>query len=600
MAGVAPGRVLIVVAPTQNTLVAKLNALPLVGKLPALTWLVRYNKSQLIADLLAACIVTVMLIPQSLAYAMLAGLPPELGLYASIWPLVLYAVFGSSRTLSVGPVAVASLMTAAAVGSAVEQGLADPVTAAIALSFISGAFLMLMGLLRLGFMANFLSHGVVSGFITASAILIALSQFKHLLGVPLHGDTLWELAAGLAHNFKDTHGITLLLGAAVLAFLVWGRRRGSALLECFGLNPSSARLLVRAAPVAGVLATIAVASVFSLDARGVALVGDIPSGLPNFSAELPSLALVQALFVPALMIAIIGYVESISVGLTLAAKRRQTINADHELLGLGAANLASGFSGAFPVTGGFSRSVVNFDAGATTQMASVFSAIGIALASLWLTPFLYFLPKATLAATIIFAVIALVDLSIFKKTWGFSRADFWAVAVTAVLTLLLGVEVGVTAGVITSIALFIYRGATPHIAEVGRVAGTEHFRNRERYHVETQPHLLMLRVDESLFFANASALSQSVHDAVYQRDCISDVVLVCTAINSIDYSALETLEAINSRLASQGVSLHLCEVKGPVTDALNKTSFFQHLSGAVYLSQNEAFNALKNQHGQNL
>lgn len=559
---------------------------------PAAAWLANYSKAQLSADLLAACIVTVMLIPQSLAYAMLAGLPPELGLYASIWPLVLYAVFGSSRTLSVGPVAVASLMTAAAVASVVEQGLADPVTAAIALSFISGVFLMLMGFLRLGFMANFLSHGVVSGFITASAILIALSQFKHMLGIPLHGDTLWELGAGIVHNVANSHTITVILGTAVLAFLVWGRRRGAVLLQRLGITPSGAQLLVRAAPVVGVLATIAVANLFQLEAQGVALVGEIPSGLPSFTAELPSFALLQALFVPALMIAIIGYVESISVGLTLAAKRRQQINANHELLGLGAANLASGFSGAFPVTGGFSRSVVNFDAGAATQMASVFTALGIALASLWLTPFLYFLPKATLAATIIFAVVALVDFSIFKKTWGFSRADFWAVTVTAVLTLLLGVEIGVTAGIATSIGLFIYRGATPHMAEVGRVAGTEHFRNRERYQVETQPHVLMLRVDESLFFANASALAQTVHNAVYQRDNISDVVLVCTAINTIDYSALETLEAINTRLASQGVRLHLCEIKGPVIDALNKTPFFQYLSGAVYLSQNEAFNAL--------
>ena len=564
----------------------------LLHKIPAMAWLANYNKTHLSADLIAACIVTVMLIPQSLAYAMLAGLPAELGLYASIWPLVLYAIFGSSRTLSVGPVAVASLMTAAAVGSVVQQGLADPITAAIALSFISGAFLLLMGFLRLGFMANFLSHGVVSGFISASAILIALSQLKHILGIPLHGDTLWQLARDLVKTVAQTHSLTLIVGAGVLVFLFWGRRKGVTLLTKLGAPANTAQLLVRAAPVVGVLVTIAAAYGLRLEAQGVALVGNIPSGLPTFTGFYPDLALIKALFVPALMIAIIGYVESISVGLTLAAKRRQQINANHELVGLGAANIASGFSGAFPVTGGFSRSVVNFDAGAATQMASVFTAIGIALASLWLTPLLYFLPKATLAATIIFAVIALIDFSIFKKTWAFSKADFWAVSVTAVLTLLLGVEIGVSAGVATSIILFIYRGAKPHMAEVGQVAGTEHFRNRERYQVLTQPHVFMLRIDESLFFANASALAQTVNDAVYQRDTISDVVLVCTAVNTIDFSALETLEAINTRLASQGVRLHLCEVKGPVMDALKKTALLEHLSGVVYLSQHDAFTEL--------
>lgn len=566
----------------------------LLKAVPAVSWLSLYTQKQFTADIIAALIVTVMLIPQSLAYAMLAGLPPELGLYASIWPLVLYALLGSSRVLSVGPVAVVSLMTSAAVGSVVATGLSDAITAAITLSFISGILLLLMGLFRLGFMVNFLSHGVVSGFITASGIIIAISQLKHILGVPLHGDTLWELGEGLFAHIGETKMLTLIVGASVLFFLFWSRQYGARLLAKLGMRSELAAIIVRTAPVVGVLATIAAAFMFGLEHRQVALVGEIPSGLPSLTLTLPGIELIQALFIPALMIAVIGYVESISVGLTLAAKRRQTINPNGELMGLGAANVASGLSGAFPVTGGFSRSVVNFDAGAETQMASIFTAVGIALAALLLTPYLYYLPKATLAATIIIAVLSLLDFSIFKKTWRFSRADFWAVVVTVLMTLIMGVEVGVSAGVLTSLALFLYRSATPHMAEVGRVKGSEHFRNRDRFDVEVSPHVYMLRIDESIFFANARELEQRIYQAVYERDAISDVVLVGSAVNTIDYSALEGLETVNEALARQGVRLHLCEIKGPVMDALSRTHFLQELTGQVYLSQNEAFEALIN------
>lgn len=568
------------------------NKLSLLKAVPAVAWLADYKPPQFTADVIAALIVTVMLIPQSLAYAMLAGLPPELGLYASIWPLVLYALLGSSRVLSVGPVAVVSLMTSAAVGTVVAAGISDAITAAITLSLLSGVLLLVMGLFRLGFMVNFLSHGVVSGFITASGIIIAISQLKHILGVPLRGDTLWELGHGLVAHVADAKLLTLGVGACVLLFLFAARQLGSRLLVGLGMPENLAAVIARAAPVVGVLASIAAVVLFGLEAKQVALVGEIPKGLPSLTVTLPSLELIQALLVPALMIAVIGYVESISVGLTLAAKRRQTVDANAELVGLGAANIASGLSGAFPVTGGFSRSVVNYDAGAETQMASIFTAIAIALAALLLTPYLYYLPKATLAATIIIAVLSLLDFSIFKKTWHFSRADFWAISVTVAMTLAFGVELGVAAGVLTSLALFLYRSATPHMAEVGRVKGSEHFRNRERFEVEVSPHVYMLRIDESLFFANARELEQHIYRRVYERDMISDVVVVGSAINVIDYSALEALEKINHTLSRQGIRLHLCEIKGPVMDALARSHFLQALTGNVYLSQNEAFNAL--------
>ena len=560
---------------------------------PITAWLRAYDRMVLSRDLMAAVIVTIMLIPQSLAYALLAGVPAEVGLYASIVPLLAYAVFGTSRTLSVGPVAVASLMSAAALSEVAIQGTADYLVAAAILALLSGLFLSLMGLLRLGFLANFLSHPVISGFITASGILIALSQVRHILGVDAHGDTLVELLSGLLENAAELNIATLVTGLAVIVFLYWSRSGAARLLRHLNVPAHTAGLLTKAAPVLGVVATIAAAVMFDFEARDVSLVGAVPAGLPSLHLPTIDWALIEALLPAAIMISIIGYVESVSVGKTLAAKRRQRIDMNQELVGLGMANIGSGFSGAFPVTGGFSRSVVNFDAGAETQMASVFTAVGIALASIFLTPFLYYLPKATLAATIIVAVLSLVDFSILKKTWQFSRSDFFAVLVTIVVTLLFGVEAGVTCGVAASIALFLFRTSKPHIAEVGLVEGTEHFRNIKRHRVLTVPEVLTIRVDESLMFSNAAFLEERVYEDLANNKQVRHVILMCSAINEIDWSALEVLEALNERLSELGITLHLSEVKGPVMDSLQRTGFLQHLTGKVYLTQFQAFNAAR-------
>ena len=563
--------------------------------LPAATWLPGYSLSVLHKDLLAALIVTIMLIPQSLAYALLAGLPAEVGLYASMAPLVAYALFGSSRTLSVGPVAVASLMSAAALSQVAAQNTADYLLAAMLLAFLSGLFLLLLGILRLGFLANFLSHPVISGFITASGILIAFSQLKHLMGVTAHGDNLPELAESMFAGLAQTNVYSLLIGFAVVLFLFWSRKGAVSLLQRFSLSKNAAALLVKAAPVVGVIATILLASGFGLEGKGVKLVGEIPSGLPQFAWPNFSLELVRQLAVPAIMISIIGYVESISVGKTLGAKRRQKIDLNQELIGLGSANIASGVSGGFPVTGGFSRSVVNFDAGAETQMASIFTAVGIALAAMFLTPFLYYLPKATLAATIIVAVLSLVDFSILKKTWHYSPSDFFAVLTTIVVTLLFGVEIGVSCGVLASIVLFLYRTSKPHIAEVGLVEGTEHFRNIQRHQVRTLPQILTIRVDESLMFSNAAFLEERIYGDIAATPEVRHVILMCSAINEIDWSALESLEAINEQLQASGICFHLSEVKGPVMDSLARCGFLDELSGKVYFTQYQAFTALREQ-----
>lgn len=561
-------------------------------RLPAAAWLRDYNTSTFKADMVAGVVVTMMLIPQSLAYALLAGLPAETGLYASIFPLIAYAVFGSSRALSVGPVAVVSLMTMVALSKIVEQGSVDYISAATALALLTGGFLLLMGTFRLGFIANFLSHTVVSGFITASGILIALSQLRHIVGISAHGDTAPEILRTLAANMTTINGTTAAIVLLVLVFLFWARSGVAPLLTQRGLTQNNAALIAKAAPVIGVVTTIFCVWYWRLDLQGVAIVGTIPTGLPRIAMPQISFALIEQLWLPALSIAIIGYVESVSVGKTLAAKKRTNIDTNQELFGLGAANVASAISGGFPVTGGLSRSVVNYDAGAVTQAASIYAAIGIAFASLYLTPALYFLPKATLAATIIVAVLSIVDLAIVRKTWTFSASDFRALMITILGTLLFGVEAGVLCGVLLSIGLYLYRTSIPHIAEVGLVEGTQHFRNIQRYRVTTNIHVLNLRVDESLFFANASFLETLIYNRIYANDKIAHVVLMCSAINEIDYSALEVLEMINERLRDQGICLHLSEVKGPVMDTLRYSGLTEMLSGNIYLTQFDAFQQL--------
>jgi sulfate permease, SulP family len=560
--------------------------------LPILTWGRTYNLEALGNDLLAAVIVTIMLVPQSLAYALLAGLPAEAGIYASILPIILYAIFGTSRALAVGPVAVVSLMTAAAIGRIADPGSAEYFAAALTLAFLSGLFLMLLGVLKLGFLANFLSHPVISGFITASGILIAASQLKHILGISAGGHSLIEILSNLWENLGNTNPWTAAIGIAATGFLFWVRKGLKPLLSKLGFSRRASDILVKAGPVFAVVATILIVYLLNLDESGIAVVGSVPQGFPPLTTPSFDLDTWIALGGSAILISVIGFVESVSVAQTLAAKRRQRIDPNQELIGLGAANLGASFSGGYPVTGGFSRSVVNFDAGAETPAAGAFTAIGLLAASLLLTPLIFFLPKATLAATIIVAVLSLVDFSILKKTWRYSKADFAGVLATILGTLIFGVEIGVSAGVIISVAIHLYKTSKPHMAVVGQVPGTEHFRNVLRHKVITQNTILTLRVDESLYFANARYLEDAVYDMVAKRPELRHVILMCPAINSIDMSALESLEAINQRLSDIDVKLHLSEVKGPVMDQLERSNFMEELTGEIFLSQHKAVEKL--------
>ncbi|PCF97689.1 SulP family inorganic anion transporter [Vreelandella nigrificans] len=552
--------------------------------LPILTWLPHYHKRLLGADLLAGLIVTVMVIPQSLAYALLAGLPAVVGLYASILPQLLYTLFGTSKALAVGPVAIIALMTGAALSSVATPGSDAYLQAALVLSLLSGVILVVMGALKMGFFSNFLSHPVISGFLTASGILIAASQLGSLLGISSSGFTLIERLMTLPPNLSAVNPYTLAIGSGTLLFLVALRRFGKPGLCALGLPSAVADLIAKAGPVFAVAATTLATWHWQLAEVGVEVVGTIPSGLPALSFPWGDTTLWRALLIPALLISLVGFVESVSMGQMLAAKRRQRISPNQELIGLGAANLAAGVTSGMPVTGGLSRTVINYDAGAQTPAAGAFAALGIALVTMSFTGWLYYLPIATLAATITVSILTLVDIPTLRQTWRYSRSDFAAMAVTILLTLVEGIETGIIGGVALSVALFLYRTSRPHSALVGRVPDTEHFRNIERHDVETASRAALLRIDESLYFANARYLEDTVYNLVASRPELEHVVLICSAVNLIDASALESLDAINARLKDSDVKLHLAEVKGPVMDHLKRSDFLESLTGRVFLS----------------
>ena len=553
-------------------------------------WLRHYQRAWLANDFTAGVIVTVMLVPQSLAYALLAGLPPEVGLYASIPPLVAYAALGTSMTLAVGPVAVASLMTASALQPLAAAGSPEYVALAMQLAMVSGLLLMVFGALRLGFLAYFLSHPVISGFISGSAILIAVGQLKHILGVNVAGGGVFESLFSLAKALPTANPTTVVIGLASLLFLVLARRHLAGTVARLGMPRRYAELSARLAPMLAVIVSTLAASLLSLAERsGVSVVGKVPEGLPRLILPLPDMTALGQLWLPALLISLVGFVESVSVAQSLALKRRQRINPDRELLGLGAANFASAVSGGYPVTGGFARSVVNFDAGAQTPLAGIVSAGLMALVIAALTGLFRDLPHAVLAATIIVAVTSLIDLKTLRHSWHYDRADALSLIATALGVVSLGVEAGILAGVAFSLAVLVWRSSRPHIAVIGRVPGTEHLRNVQRHDVETFPGLLALRVDESVYFANATVVQDRIEALLARDPGVRRVLLACSAVNQIDATALEVLTQLERSLADRGIEFALAEVKGPVMDRLRTTELGERLQGRVFLSMHEAF-----------
>jgi len=556
---------------------------PLADWLPILRWAPGYSRQHASGDLMAAATVMLLLIPQSMAYALLAGLPAVTGLYASMLPLVVYALMGSSPALGVGPAALRSIMSLAAVGAVVTQGSADFMAASLLLAIMVGALLLIMGVLRMGFVAGFLSHPVLSGFVTASGLLIAMSQWPHVWGVPLSGQNLSVFVQSWWHSGTGFHGLTLAVGLGTMLWLGLTKRwlqRG---------------LLLKAVPLLTMAAAIVLTQQLGWAAQGLAVVGDIPSGAMPWTLG-PVLGLswstAQALLVPALLIAVMTFVEQVSIAQSLAAKRRERIDTNAEMRAMGGANLAAGLTGGFAVGASFSRSVVNDEAGARTPMAGLFTAVLLLITALFFTPWLSQLPLAVLAATILMALGSLLDFGSFAKTWRYSRADFAAQALTFGVTLMVDLVSGLLAGVLASLMLHIWHSSRPHIATVGHVPGTEHYRNVLRHEVITHPELLGLRPDESLFFANARFLEDHVAMAIAAQPAVRHVVLQCNAINDIDASGLESLQTIDQRLREQGIALHLSEVKGPVMDRLQRSDWLKNMSGQVFLTHHQAVTAL--------
>jgi sulfate permease, SulP family len=556
--------------------------------IPILTWGAEYSSRTLTNDLIVAVIVSIMLIPQSLAYATLAGLPPEVGLYASMAPLILYAVFGTSRSLSVGPVAVTSLMTLAAVAPIAAQGTPEYLRAAVALAFLTGLILIILGFLKLGFLSNFISFPVMAGLGTAVGIQIAASQLTPVLGIPADGGTFLKQIISLVKNCGQINLYIAAIGVPSFIFLLLVRKYLANLLTRAGMGKSLAGILAKMGPVFAIIITVLVVSGLGLDKRGVKIVGTVPTGLPDIALPPFDLALWKQLVTPALLIAIIAYVASFAVAQTLASKKRQHIDPNQELLALGAASIGASMSGGFPVAGGFSRSIVNFEAGAETPAAGAFAAVGIALVALFLTPLLYFLPSATLGATIMVAVISMVNLKAVKLTYAYSPTDGIAMALTIILTLTLGVIFGLIAGIGISLMMYLYRTSTPYMAIVGQIKGTQSFRNVDRQDVVTSPQILSARIDESLFFPNARYLENRISEMVASNPDIKHFILNCSAVNSIDASGLESLKAVSQRLKEGGITFHLSEVKGPIMDGLKKTQFYQELKDRIHFTHYDA------------
>jgi len=562
---------------------------------PLTGWLQTYDRQAAASDGVAGLIVAIMLVPQGMAYALLAGLPPEMGLYASMVPLVFYGLLGSSRTLAVGPVAIVSLMVATTLGDLAEAGSTGYVAGAMLLAFLSGAILIGMGIARLGFLVNFLSHPVISGFSSAAALVIGFSQLKHLMGIDIPRghritDTIWHAV----QHVTDTNTATAMIALVALSIVVgWGRIMPSVLAR-LGFDLRLVGPVAKSGPLVAVLVTTF--TVWSLALHlgpGVRIVADIPAGLPPLTMPQLDLALMQQLLPSALLISVVGFLESVSVAKSLASKRREKVDANRELIALGAANLGASMTGGYPVTGGFSRSLVNYAAGAVTPFASIVTAALIALTALFLTPLLYFLPQATLAVIIVVAVSNLVDLKTLQFTWTYDKADAASLIATFVAVLMLSVELGIVAGLVLSIALYLWRTSRPHMAEVGRVGQTEHFRNVLRHEVSTDPGVLAVRVDESLYFANAAYLEDRLLRDIADRPQVNHLLLIMSAVNYIDASAIESLENLAARLRDAGVTLHFAEIKGPVMDRLTTIDFITNLGdGQVFLSTHEAMTAL--------
>lgn len=546
--------------------------------LPILDWLPNYKTSNLQGDLSAGLTVGVMLIPQGMAYAMIAGLPPIYGLYASTIPLVIYAILGTSRQLAVGPVAMVSLLTAAGIGALADAGTETYIMLAVALALFVGVLQFLLGAFRLGFLVNFLSHPVISGFTSAAALIIGLSQLKHLLGVNIpRSHHVHEILMNAIAQFGEVNWFTLGVGIGGILLIKGVKKINKAI----------------PGPLLAVFFGIAVVYSLGLVEQGVKIVGTVPEGLPSFVIPKFSAEDFSALMPIALTIALVSFMESIAVAKAIQAKHKNyKVSPNQELIGLGAANIFGSLFQSYPTTGGFSRTAVNDQAGAKTGLAAIISAALIALTLLFLTPLFYYLPKAILASVIMVAVFGLIDLKEAKHLWQTDRADFWMLVATFVGTLSLGIEQGILIGVALSLGVVIFRTTLPHFAVLGRIPGEDHYKNINRFdNLIQRDDILIMRFDARLYFANVNYFKETIEAEIDQRkDSLRLFLLDANSINSVDSSGVHALEEILDYLNALNIEFYMTSVKGPLRDILQKAhfdeklgkdKFFMHIQTAV-------------------
>jgi SulP family sulfate permease len=555
---------------------------------PIIDWLKSYTRQEFNNDLFAGVITAILLVPQGIAYAILAGLPPQLGLYASILPPVLYALFGTSRTLSVGPVSIAAIMIASALSAPEISALGRPVQSALILSAESGIIMLVMAMLRMGGLVNFISHPVLTGFTSGAALLIIGSQLPQLFG--LKTSSCGIDTACYSQYLSGIIPAALMVGLGAIGLLLFFGKPLVLLLKKIRMEAYSITAISKCGPLLSIIATTAAVAYLDLH---VAVVGNVPSGFPELTLDFLPLEKWYALLPYSAFIALIAYVESVAIAKVTANFRGEKISPNQELIGLGIANISAAVSGGMPVAGGFSRTMVNFSAGARTQMAMLIAAAILALAVIFFSPWFENIPKAALAGIILVAIVPLVKLKNIVHTWRYDRGDGIAELATLLGVLVYGIEEGITLGIILTVISHLRKTSQPHIAVVGRIPGTSHYRNIKRHSVETWPHLLLLRIDESITFANINYIEEFINAKLRQQPAIKHIVLIFTSISDIDTTALEELEKLNRTLQASQMTLHISEAKGPVLDKLEKTDFLKQLQpGKAFFHTEEAVREL--------
>ena len=559
---------------------------------PLIAVLTHYRRQDLSHDLLAGLVVGMVTIPQAVAYAYLAGVPPQSGLYACLLPMVIYAIFGSSKQMVVGPVAVAALLVAATVSEYAPKYSDAYLAITAVLCLQIAGILWLLRLSRMGGLVNLLSHPVITGFVNAAAILIIVSQLPALSGIAL-GEAESPLAdlLNLLGAVSQLDALTLTFGLCTLTFLVASKWLIAKCLILFGVEHTQDHPATRTGPMLAAIFSIIIVGAFGLSSD-LDTVGFVPAGLPSIVWPDFDLELWLNLLPAAAIIAIITYVESYSIGTTLAAKQQTRINPHQELFALGAANVGAAITGAYPVAGSFSRSSVNYSAGARTPVSSLFCALVVVVTLAFFTGLFANLPKAVLAAIVIVSVIGLIDFKSSRKHWSIYRHDSWTELATMALVLIFGVEVGLLAGVGISIALFIRSSSQPNITQVGRLDDTEHFRSVKRFEVTTYPNILALRVDENIFFANATQIEDRLLRRALRRKDTRHLLIVCSSVNMIDATGLMMLYRLNSHLNEANISLSLSDVKGPLMKQLSNTDVAGTISGEIFFNADQAIKRL--------